>query len=121
MSMSHKDCNHPSTSKARAECRKRRDTGLTFKGKDKAATEAYHAEVQELQKQRKSPGKRNVAKANTKAKEKSHVIIEQAIAKLDKRPVCFECSKHAGWIDKRNGQPVCMAHVDWDHARLIPQ
>lgn len=104
MSMSHTDCDHPSTSKARAACRR-------LKNGAEAPRKEYKARKDKETKADRT--ERLNAKRMTAAK-KAHPV----------RPTtegCFECGSKAGWIDTKNGQPVCMKHVDYDRARIIPQ
>jgi hypothetical protein len=32
-----------------------------------------------------------------------------------------KCGQPAGFIDTKINKPVCVDHVDWEHARIIPQ
>lgn len=107
MSISHADCDHPSTSKARATCRRAKGVPTGDGPTSRASKVSRTPKVTKAQRTEAANAKRTAA---TKKAHPTRLTTE----------VCFECGSKPGWIDTKNGQPVCMKHVDYDRARIIP-
>jgi hypothetical protein len=102
MSMSHKDCTHPSTSKDRAKCRRSRETGEEFD----VITKKKPAPSPRGKGQRRKQLEAEIA-AN--AKRTAEEIYASRLLRGDLP--CHVCGRKATWHDGQTGEPACSEHV----------
>jgi hypothetical protein len=113
---SHKDCTHPSTKADRQACRKGLAAIMTPDGMPTDPTiktaPAPKPATAAAQKKAKAVEANAARLAATKAK----AATKQRATKTD----CYICSTPAGWIEKSTGEPICMKHVDFKNALILP-
>lgn len=135
MTFSHTSCTHPATSKDRAKCRKaasainpdgssvntplndritegRKATSRATRNAKRTATEAVADEV----------AADIIDRETKKAKANAYrTAATQMKNPLKDRRDCYVCGSRSAHMDRKNGEPVCMKHIDnWDNVTIIP-
>jgi hypothetical protein len=115
MAIDHSGHTHPATSAARAACRKGQAPALGAPRTDQASSELARSKAR-----KNTGGDELLAKREELNAKRLRATQAKAATMQGHREECFVCGSRAAWVQRSNSQPVCIKHVVWDDAKIIP-